>query len=186
MPDSKLTTVVAWIFGLMMVALSAFVTLEVISRKFFSHSFQGADELGGYALAVGGALAFTVALVERGHIRIDLIHERLGPRAQAFLNWLSAVLLGALGLFLARYCWLALRDSIAYGSTAPTAWATPMVWPQSLWYAAILIFTAASVWQAVRATRMFLAGRTQALNAEFHVKGAMEELEDELSDLARR
>lgn len=177
---------ISWLFGLMLLALSGFVALETIARKLFNHSFQGADELGGYTLAVGGALSFTVALIERGHVRIDLLHENLGPRAQAVLNWLAMLSLAGLGLFLARYGWLVIRDTLDYGSTAPTAWATPMIYPQAVWYGAMLLFTAASLWLALRATRLLLAGDTQAINRDFHVKGALEELEDELADLSKR
>lgn len=182
----RFTIVISWVFGTMMIGLSLFVTIETLSRKFLRHSFLGADELGGYVLAVGGALAFSVALVERGHIRIDLLHERLGPRLQAILSWLSAVLMAAMGVFLMRYCWLVVRDTVTYGSTAPTAWATPMIWPQSVWYGALVIFGVISLWQAFRATRLLLAGNIAQVNAEFHTKGAMDELRDELADLEKR
>lgn len=177
---------VSWLFGLVLIAFALFVSAETVSRKVFNFSFQGADELGGYALAIGGALSFTIALLERGHIRIDLLHDKLGPRAQAVMNWLAAVSLAALGLFLARYCWLVIRDTLDYGSTAPTAWATPMIYPQSVWYASLLIFTATSLWLALKATRYLFSGNFTGLNQEFHPKGAMEELDEELSDLKRR
>ena len=74
---------VSWLFGLVLIAFALFVSAETVSRKVFNFSFQGADELGGYALAIGGALSFTIALLERGHIRIDLLHDKLGTRAQA-------------------------------------------------------------------------------------------------------
>lgn len=182
----RFNQLVSWLFGLLLVALSIFVALETISRKLFNFSFQGADELGGYVLAVGGTLSFTVALVERGHIRIDLVHDRLGPRWQSGLNWLAIVMLAVLGLFLARYCWFVVRDTLEYGSTAPTAWATPMIYPQSVWYISILIFTVTSMWFAAKATRYLVNGETKKLNREFHPKGALEELEDELSDLKQR
>lgn len=178
--------VVSWLFGILLVALSAFVALETVVRKIFNHSFQGADELGGYVLAVGGALSFSVALIERGHIRIDLLHTRLNPRVQAFLNWVAYMSLAAFGLFLARYCWLVIVDTVEYGSIAPTAWATPMIYPQATWYAAMLIFTGISVWTAISATRLLLSGDIDTLNAEYHSKSVMEELEEELEDLHQR
>lgn len=182
----RFTIVVSWLFGLLLVGLSLFVAVETVSRKAFGFSLQGADELGGYVLAIGGALSFTVALMERGHIRIDLLYARLGPLAQAILSWLAALTLALFGLFLARYCWFVIRDTIAYRSTAPTAWGTPMIYPQSIWYAALLIFTAASLWLALKATRYLLTGQIDRLNEEFHPKGAQEELDEELTDLERR
>ena len=182
----RVVGILSAVFGWMFLALSVLVAAETLSRKLLNFSFQGADELGGYALAVGSSLAFTVALVERAHIRIDLLHERLPVRVQAALNWLSIVLMAALGLILVRYCWLVIKDTLAYGSTAPTPWTTPLIWPQSVWYATLAVFALVAVWLAVRATRLLLAGRIDALNRDFHPKGALEELSDELEDLERR
>ena len=70
----RVVGILSAVFGWMFLALSVLVAAETLSRKLFNFSFQGADELGGYALAVGSSLAFTVALVERAHIRIDLLH----------------------------------------------------------------------------------------------------------------
>lgn len=180
------THIVSWIFGILLIALSVFVAAETASRKIFNISFQGADELGGYVLAIGGALSFTIALAQRGHIRIDLVHDLLGQRAQAFLNWLSAMTLAMFGLFLARYCWPVIRDTMEYGSVAPTAWATPMIYPQAIWYASLLTFTVLSVWLAAQATKLLLSGDLRSLNHRFQPKSAQEELDDELSDLKGR
>jgi TRAP-type C4-dicarboxylate transport system permease small subunit len=182
----RVVGILSAVFGWMFLALSVLVAAETLSRKLLNFSFQGADELGGYALAVGSSLAFTVALVERAHIRIDLLHERLPVRMQAALNWISIVLMAALGLFLVRYGWLVIMDTLAYGSTAPTPWTTPLIWPQSAWYATLAVFALVAVWLAVRATRLLFAGRIDILNRDFHPKGALEELADELEDVAHR
>lgn len=51
--------------------------VEIITRKVFSHSFQGVDELGGYALAIAGAVGFGYAAVTCAHTRIDLVLSKL-------------------------------------------------------------------------------------------------------------
>jgi len=178
--------VISWLFGLLLIGLSLFVTLETLMRKVFSASLQGADELGGYTLAISGALALTIALTERAHIRIDLLYSRFSTKAQAVLSWLASLSLALFGLFVARYIWLVIRDTLAYHSTAPTAWSTPLIYPQAVWYAAMLIFTAASLWAFARASHLLFTGRFHHLNKEFHPKSAQEELAEELSDLERR
>jgi len=182
----RFTVIVSWAFGVMMLALSVFVSIETISRKLFNFSFEGADELGGYVLAVGSSLAFTVALLERGHIRIDLLFGYLPEKAQAILNWLAVMLLAAMGLFLAWYCLPVILDTLEYRSTAATPWATPLIYPQAVWYAALVVFAAAGVWLAVRACAMLFSGNVAGVNAEFHPKGALEELADEVEDLEHR
>lgn len=180
------TITVSWAFGLLLLGFSLFVSLETLSRKLFNFSFQGADELGGYILAVCGSLAFSVALLERGHVRIDFLHDMLPPGAKAVLNWCSAILMACLGYFFARYCFPVILDTQAYGSTAATPWATPLIYPQSLWFAALIIFFLVSVWLAVKATKALFSGKIDQINEAFGPAGAMEELESELSDLRQR
>ncbi len=182
----RLITVTSWIFGMMLLALSLFVTIETIARKIWNYSFQGADELGGYVLAVGGALSFTIALWERGHVRIDLVHERLPASMQALLNWLSILLLAGFGLFFAWYGFKVIQDTLLYKSAAATPWATPLIYPQSVWYAALALFTLTSAVLLIRATALLIRGRLDDLNATFDPRSAMEELADELSDLSKR
>ena len=63
----RIEGILAGVFGAIFLALSAIVTIETIARKVFSFSIQGADELGGYALAIGSTLAFSLALMGRNH-----------------------------------------------------------------------------------------------------------------------
>ena len=101
----KLERLLANLFGVVFLGLSLLVTVETVLRKAFNFSLQGAAELGGYALAVGSAIGFALAITSRSHIRVDVFHERFPPALQAFMNWLSAVSLGALALFLVGVCW---------------------------------------------------------------------------------
>ena len=63
--------------GWTLLALAILVTFETIVRKFFGFSIQGADEIGGYVLAISSSIGFCYALVMRAHIRIDLLLSRL-------------------------------------------------------------------------------------------------------------
>jgi TRAP-type C4-dicarboxylate transport system permease small subunit len=182
----RLERVLANLFGLCFLGLSLLVTVETLLRKVFNFSLQGAAELGGYALAVGSAIGFGLAVTSRSHIRVDVFHERFPPAVQAFLNWLSAVTLGALGLFLVGVCWRVVSKTVEYGSAAQTPWATPLIYPQSVWYAALVAFAVYAVVHALHACRLYFTGRREELLVEFHPKSAKEELKDELDDLAQR
>jgi TRAP-type C4-dicarboxylate transport system permease small subunit len=176
----------AWIFGTIFVTLSVVVTVETLSRKLFNFSIQGADELGGYSLAFGSVIAFSLALVGRNHIRVDVFHGLFSVRVQAALNWLSIVLLAAFGLLMAWLCLGVLRDSATYQSTAQTPWATPLIYPQGLWYFGLVAFAVTGVVYALRATRLLAAGKLDVLNRDFHPKSTKEELKEELDDFAAR
>lgn len=183
---NRISTWLSIVFGYMFLALSFLVATETVMRKVFSASIQGADELGGYALAVGSSLAFAIALIGRSHIRIELIHQILPRRFQGFLNWLSAVAMGLFGVLLLWAGFIVVRDTLTYGSTAATPWMTPQVYPQGAWYASLGIFALLAIAMALRATFLMFTGRLDRLNTDFHPKGAMEELKEEMEDVKAR
>lgn len=182
----RVETVLATVFGSIFIGLAVVVTVETLARKLFNVSLQGADELGGYALAVGSTIAFSLALMGRAHIRVDVFHEKFSPRIQAVLNWISIVSLALFSLFIAWVAFKVLGDTLQYRSTAQTPWATPLIIPQGVWYAGLAIFALVATAYAARATGLLLSGRIETLNADFHPKSAKEELKEELDDLAVR
>ena len=182
----RLTTWLSILFGYMFLALSGLVAVETVLRKAFGFSLQGADELGGYALAVGSSLAFAIALLGRSHIRIELFHQRMPVKIQALLNWLSIVSLAAFGGLLLWTGYIVVRDTMTYGSTSHTPWMTPQIYPQGVWYASLAIFAILAIALAARASLLFFSGRLDELNREFHPKGAMEELKEEMQDVEER
>jgi TRAP-type C4-dicarboxylate transport system permease small subunit len=182
----RIETALATLFGGIFLALSGIVAVETIARKLFNVSLQGADELGGYALAVGSTIAFSLALMGRNHIRVDVFHDKFPRALQALLNWISIVALAAFGAFIAWLAFKVIGDTLQYGSTAQTPWATPLIWPQSVWYAGLVIFALVAIGYALRATLLLATHRIEVLNRDFHPKSAKEELKEELDDLAQR
>lgn len=182
----KIENILGSIFGLMFLFLVVLVSVETIGRKVFNFSIQGADELGGYALAIGSTLSFSLALLGRNHIRVDVLHEKFGPRLQAFMNWLSIVSLAAFAIFMAWVAQKVIMDTMAYGSTAQTPWATPLVYPQGIWLAGLTVFALITLGFAIRATKLLLTGQLAELNEDYQPKSAKEELQEELADIALR
>lgn len=182
----RLEAILANIFGVIFLVLSFVVTVETLARKLFNFSIQGADELGGYSLAIGSTIAFSLALAGRNHIRVDVIHEMFPRGMKAALNWLSSALLAALAMLFVGVSWRVIAESHLYRSTAQTPWATPLIYPQGLWYAGLVLFALVAVGFAARATWLLVTRRIDRLNEEFHPKSAKEELKEELEDLAQR
>ena len=176
----------ATVFGTVFLSLAVGVTVETLARKLFNISIQGADELGGYALAVGSTIAFSLALMGRNHIRVDVFHEMLPQRIQAGLNWVAIMSMAAFAGFIAIISFKVITDTLHYRSTAPTPWQTPLIWPQAVWYAGLVIFALVALGYALRATKLLLAGDLTTLNHDFSPKSAKEELKEELDDLGAR
>ncbi|RMX06371.1 TRAP transporter small permease [Corticibacter populi] len=182
----KLEQVLSTLFGLIFIALSLVVAVETLMRKIFNVSMQGADELGGYALAIGSTLAFTVALLGRSHVRVDVFFAHFPKRLRTLINWLSAVMMMAFALLLAWLGWESLLDSYDYKSVSQTPWATPLVYPQSIWVLCLAIFALAAAAYAVLATIWLLQGKYKKIDAMLAPKSTQDEVEEELEDLQAR
>ncbi len=182
----RLEKAAAMVFGLAFLALAGAVAVETFLRKVFNRSLQGVDELGGYILAVGAALAFAVALTSQAHIRIDVVHERLPRFMRVLMNVLAPPALAACALSAVTMAWFALQDSIQFNSTAQTPWATPLRLPQSLWVAALVIFALLALIGTLRVLGLLATGRFQEIDRRFGPRGAKEELKEELADLKAR
>jgi len=178
--------IAANIFGAIFLLLALAVTLETLLRKLFGTSLQGVDELGGYALAVGSTIAFTLALLDRSHIRIDLIHRRLPRGLRTGLNLLAALLMAGLALTLCGMAWIVIRETLDYGSTAATPWATPLIYPQSAWFAGLALFAITALALALRGIWLLIGQRREQFDQAFGPRGLEEELQEELADLRQR
>lgn len=174
------------IFGLLMLILSVAVAVETLVRKIFTVSLGGVDELSGYAIAVGAPLAFTVTLIERRHIRINLLHIRLPETWQAILNGLASIMLGMLAVYMLVYSVRTFLETREYNSIAQTIWATPLIYPQFLWVIAMGVFAACAGILALRSFNLMCKRNWQEINLEFHPPSLKEELDRELDDLKRR
>ncbi len=182
----KLETLAATIFGLAFLVLAAAGTAEPIMRTVFNRSLQGVDELGGYILALAGAMSFAVALAARAHIRIDIVHDHLPAPLRVALNVIAQLSILACAIALTRMAWFAYDESAALGATAQTPWATPLKYPQALWLAALLPFLIVCVFEIVRLVTLLFRGEVRTIDRNYGPRTAQEELEDELADLKAR
>jgi TRAP-type C4-dicarboxylate transport system permease small subunit len=182
----RLEAVAAAIFGIGFLVLALAVATETVMRKVFNRSLQGVDELGGYILAGGAALALAAAAISRAHIRIDLLHDHAPRPLRIALNMAAALALLASAAMLGRMAWIALDESLLFNSTAQTPWATPLWIPQTVWLAALCLFGLAALALAAQLLWMALRGQWQQLDRNYGPRGAKDELEDELEDLRQR
>jgi TRAP-type mannitol/chloroaromatic compound transport system permease small subunit len=82
----KLSTSVGHLFAWLIVALTALVTWEVLSRKFFSspHAWTFDAQIMMYGVMFMMAGAYTLAA--RGHVRGDVLYGFFAPRVQASID----------------------------------------------------------------------------------------------------
>ena len=175
-----------WGGGALVLLAAVLIGVDVLMRKFLSRSIGGADELAGYALAIGRAWSLGAALLDRAHIRIDSLYM-LFPRALRLA--LDAVAILLLVGFFALTAWHGLgvvSQSWISGSRSQSALETPTVIPQALWIAGLAGFVIVGVLLLLQAARLALVGDLNAVARLISTRSAAEEVEEEIRDLKDR
>ncbi|MEO1470818.1 MAG: TRAP transporter small permease, partial [Pseudomonadota bacterium] len=121
--------------GLAMLACCAFILVEIVTRRLAFGLVGGTDEISGYVMAAIASWAGGYALVERAHIRVDILHRKLAAPGRALLDIASLAGLLAVSLALLFHGWGVVAKSIARGSASNTPLETPLWIPQSIWLA---------------------------------------------------
>lgn len=172
--------------GWALFALSVLVGFEVVARKLFAFSLKGVDEIGGYVLAVASAVGFIYALVQHGHIRVNVAFRYLGPRLRALLHLAAYATLAAFAALLAWRGVSVWSRSISLDAVAPTPLATPLWIPQGAWILGLIVFAALAIWLAVDLGWTLLRKGSAAVDRRFHADRMLEELEAERRSALRR
>jgi len=169
--------------GWWLIVLSLLTCVEMVTRKLFSFSLQGIDEVGGYTLAVVGAIGFSYTLATRGHTRIDFLVGKLPPRTRSMLNALAMVTLAAMVVFAVSRCWVVLSESIEFQSRSTTPLQTPMWIPQSMWFVGWVLFALAVVCLAAHALWLLVRRQDDAINRFYGPQKLEEEIESEAGEV---
>lgn len=93
----RINGVVAGIGGLLIVVLVALTTVDVAGRYLLNKPLAGTLEMQQILLAFIALMPLAYTLATGGHVRFQLLIDRLGRRARAALDLLAAVL--GLGVF---------------------------------------------------------------------------------------
>ena len=131
--SDAVATWAARVGGYAILASAVLVSADVILRKAFDLSFGGADELSGYAFAIGTTWAFSYALFRCAHIRIDVVYRALPRPVRAWLDVVGLLALGLFAALLAYHGGKVLQQTLLLGATANTPLRTPLWIPQTVW-----------------------------------------------------
>jgi len=175
-----------WFGGALVLLAALLIGVDVILRKFFFRSIGGADELAGYALAIGTAWSLAATLLERAHIRIDSLYTLL-PRIYRI-----ALDLFGLALFIFFFAMVAwhgsgvVLQSWTSSSRSQSALQIPTVIPQSLWMVGLSLFVLAGAALFLDALVKLTKGDRAGIGRTIGVRSAEEDVEEEIAALKRR
>lgn len=182
----RLTRFGLWFGGALILAAAVLIGIDVTLRKLFNASIGGADELAGYALALGTAWSLGAALLDRAHIRIDSLYVLFPRPLRLALDLAGLVLfIGFFGM-VARHGWNVIEQSWVSGSRSQSALQTPTVLPQSIWFVGLVLFVLIGVVLLLHALALLARGRAADAGRAISTRSAVEDLEEEIRDLKRR
>jgi len=176
--------------GLLMLASAVLVSLDVVLRKLANVTLGGADELSGYALAIGSTWSFAFVLLNRGNVRIDALYQYL-PRAWAALcDLLSITALLVFASLVAWHGWGVLAQSWQISARSNSALGVPLAVPQALWWLGYAWFVGCGVLLLLRGAMAFAAADWPTVNRLIGARSvkddAAEELQNALDSMVRR
>jgi TRAP-type C4-dicarboxylate transport system permease small subunit len=180
----SLTRFGLWFGGALVLAAALLIGVDVTLRKFFNASIGGADELAGYALALGTAWSLGAALLDRAHIRIDSLYVLFPRGVRLALDFAGIALFLAFFGLIARHGWSVVQQSWVSGSRSQSAISTPTVIPQSIWLLGLALFFVIGL--ALLARAVLLIGQGKAAEAEraISTRSAVEEVQEEIQRLS--
>lgn len=174
------STAAALAGGLLILAAAVIVSVDVLLRKFSTVTVGGADELSGYALAIGSTWAFAFVMLNRGNVRIDAVYQYL-PRGLAAVCDLVAVLaLLAFASLVAGYGWAVMSYAWQIGSHSNSALAVPLAIPLTLWWLGYGWFVACALLLLARSVAALADGDLAAVNRLIGARSVQDEAADEL------
>lgn len=182
----RLSQVSLWFGGALVLVAAVLIGIDVLLRKLFETSIGGADELAGYALALGTAWALGPTLLDRAHIRIDSLYGFF-PRWLRLAADLAGLVLfvGFFGL-VAWHGWGVAEQSWVSSSRSHTALETPTVIPQTVWLLGLLMLIVIGIVLFVHALGLIARGEITAATRVISTRSAAEDVEDEIRFLHER
>ena len=168
-----------WVGGALLFAAAFTVSVDVIARKMFSVSLGGADELSGYAFAIGTAWAFTFTLLRRANVRVDALYQHLPLKFCALLDILALLSLGLFVAYLARYGYELLATSWQLSARSNSALNVPLWIPQAFWFGGLALFAATILLLLARSLSALARGDWAAVHELLGARSIKEDADEE-------
>lgn len=176
-----ITRISAWFAGALILIAALLIGVDIFLRTVFLKSIGGADELAGYALAIGTSWGLGIALVDRAHIRIDSLYGFFPRAARLALDFVG------LGLFIAFFAfggwhgYGVLEQSLISGSRSQSSLEVPTAIPQFLWILGLAVSLVIGVCLLVAAAILIVRGNAAGATHLISTRSAQEEVAEEIA-----
>lgn len=175
----KLSRVLVWIGGMLIILSALLVTLEVILRKVLNISLGGADELSGYAFGIATTFGLAYALFQRAHIRVDAAYNLFPAWLKLIADFVGIILLAGFAGIVTVMAWQLVADTIEFNSHSITPMRTPLVYPQVPWLFGWVFFVFSAALVILAAFVALLKRDIKSAEALIGAKTLDEQVEEE-------
>jgi TRAP-type C4-dicarboxylate transport system permease small subunit len=142
----RLCRAIELLCNLLLALMTAVIALLILSRNLLGFSFSWSEELTRFLLVWLSMLGAAVLLGRDDHISLNLLQDRLSPKAQLVVSFLLRLLVLVFLVILAQQSWTA---AVARQVTHAPALGVSLFWPYLAIpvAAALMIFvTLVSLW----------------------------------------
>ena len=170
--------------GFCYLIITVLICFDITARHLLGFSTEATIELTGYLMAVGMSWGLAGTLFERGHVRIDVLVQKMPLRVRVWLHLLSLI---ALIVSTGFYVWGAVSlalDSFAFNATDLTTLRTPLVWPQGLWAFGFVLLLLAGLALLLRSLKQMLTGQQDAMDRALMARTYEDEAAETLEAVA--
>ena len=145
-------------------AIAVLITFDIIARRLLGFSTEATTELTGYLMAIGMSWGLAGTLIDRGHVRIDVLVQRMPLGARVWLHIASLVAMVVTTGFFLYGAWSLARDSYEFASTDLSSLKVPMAIPQGLWAAGFALMLLTVVALTLRSVAGVLRGQADSVD----------------------
>ncbi len=144
--------------------ITLLITFDIVARRLLGFSTEATTEVTGYLMAIGMSWGLAGTLLERGHVRIDVLVQKLPLKVRVWLHLASLLALLVSTAFFVYGAYSLARDSWELGATDLSTLRMPMVIPQGLWAAGLALLLLTVVALAMRSLRQMATGQADAMD----------------------
>lgn len=181
---TRLCSAMTAVAGLAYLAMTGLIVFDVVARRLLGFSTEATVELTGYLLALGMSAGLAGTLVNRAHVRIDVLLGRMSLKYRAIMHAVALVGVLVTGALFSWGAWKLVAESRFLAATDLSSMRTPLWIPQSAWWAGLCLFTAVALTQLVLV--LILLARREYLEVDMMLrpKSYQEEAQETLEVLA--
>jgi len=175
----RVSSTMGLIAGWSFILVALYICFDVLSRRFLGFSSQATPEVTGYLLAFGTSWGMAYALLEKSHIRVDVLVSRMNLQLRVIAHCLAAIFLVGFSVLLSLRAWKVVTESIAFDARDTTPLAIPLVYPQAAWAIGISVLAVVSIGIAIQALFLLVTNRPLAVEALLSARSIEEQAAEE-------